>query len=214
MKYLLSLLAVLLNIGVLSAQEVTDSTSTGWEGGTDIGVTPGKPTGKVTSLTLSQNRLLLAGGQTAQLVAKVNTDAANKSVTWSVTDNSIATVSANGLVSGVATGQTVVTATTVDGGLTAQCLVTVKNNAKVYVERIELDITQLEMYVGEKKTVTPKVYPENATDKSLRWEGRGLEFYNPALPDENNVFTAYKPGVIELKIYPNDSSAPSQMTSA
>lgn len=206
MKYLLSLLAVLLNIGVLSAQEVTDSTSTGWEGGTDIGVTPGKPTGKVTSLTLSQNRLLLAGGQTAQLVAKVNTDAANKSVTWSVTDNSIATVSANGLVSGVATGQTVVTATTVDGGLTAQCLVTVKNNAKVYVERIELDITQLEMYVGEKKTVTPKVYPENATDKSLRWEGRGLEFYNPALPDENNVFTAYKPGVIELKIYPNDGS--------
>lgn len=206
MRYLFALLAVLLNIGVISAQEVTDSTSTGWEGGTDIGVTPGKPTGKATSLSLSQSRLLLAGGQTAQLVAKVNADAANKSVTWSVTDNSIATVSANGLVRAVATGQTVVTATTVDGGLTAQCLVTVKNNAKQYVERIELDITQLEMYVGEKKTVTPKVYPENATDKSLRWETRGLEFYNPALPDENHVFTAYKPGVMEMKLYPNDGS--------
>ena len=207
MKYLLSLLAILLNIGIASAQiEVTDSTSIDWGGGTDIEVTPGKPTGKVTSLSLSQNRLLLSGGQTAQLVATVNADAANKSVKWSVTDNSIATVSANGLVTAVTTGQTVVTATSVDGGLTAQCLVTVKNNAKVYVERITLDMTELEMYVGEKKAVTPTVYPDNATDKSLRWEYRGTNFYNPALPDENNVFTAYKPGVIELRIYPNDGS--------
>ena len=107
MRYLFALLAVVLNIGVLSAQEVTDSTSTGWEGGTDIGVTPDKPTGKVTSIALSQNRLLLSGGQTAQLVAKVNADAANKSVKWSVADNSIVTVSANGLVTAVTAGQTV-----------------------------------------------------------------------------------------------------------
>ena len=141
MKYLLSLLAILLNRGIASAQiEVTDSTSTGWGGGTNVDVTPGKPTGKVTSLSLSKNRLLLSGGQTAQLVAAVNADAANKSVTWSVADKSIATVSANGLVTAVTTGQTVVTAISVDGGLTAQCLVTVKNNAKVYVERITLDI--------------------------------------------------------------------------
>ncbi|MCI6472653.1 MAG: Ig-like domain-containing protein [Bacteroidales bacterium] len=206
MRYLFALLAVLLNIGVISAQEVTDSTSTGWEGGTDIGVTPGKPTGKVTSLSLSQNRLLLAGGQTAQLVAIVNADAANKSVTWSVADNSIATVSSNGLISAVAAGQTVVTATTVDGGLTAQCLVTVKNNAKVYVERITLDTPELEMYVGEVRAVTPTVYPENATDKTLKWETRGVDYYNPALPDENHVFTAYKPGVMEMKLYPNDGS--------
>lgn len=207
MKYLLSLLAILLNIGIASAQiEVTDSTSTGWGGGTNVDVTPSKPTGKVTSLSLSQDRLLLSGGQTAQLVAAVNADAANKSVTWSVADKSIATVSANGLVTAVTTGQTVVTATTVDGGLTAQCLVTVKSNAKVYVERITLDITEMEMYVGEKKAVTPTVYPDNATDKTLRWETRGVDYYNPALPDENNVFTAYKPGVIALKIYPNDGS--------
>ena len=207
MKYLLSLLAILLNIGIASAQiEVTDSTSTGWGGGTNVDVTPGKPTGKVTSLSLSKNRLLLSGGQTAQLVAAVNADAANKSVTWSVADKSIATVSANGLVTAVTTGQTVVTATTVDGGLTAQCLVTVKNNANVYVERIELDTPELEMYVGEKKAVTPTVYPDNVTDKLLRWEQRGMNFYNPALPDENHVITAYKPGVVELRLNPSDGS--------
>lgn len=207
MKYLLSLLAILLNIGIASAQiEVTDSTSTGWGGGTNVDVTPGKPTGKVTSLSLSQNRLLLSGGQTAQLVAVINADAADKSVRWSVADNTIATVSANGLVTALTMGQTVVTATSVDGGLTAQCLVTVKNNSKVYVERIELDITEMEMYVGEIKAVTPTVYPENASDKTLRWETRGVPFYNPALPDENHVFTAYKPGVIELKLYANDGS--------
>ena len=207
MKYLLSLLAVLLNIGIASAQiEVTDSTSTDWEGDTDINVTPGNPTGEVTSLFLSQNRLLLSGGQTAQLVAAVNADAANKSVTWSVADKTIATVSANGLVTAITAGQTVVTATSAEGGLTAQCLVTVKNNAKVYVERITLDITEMEMYVGDVRAVTPTVYPDNATDKTLRWEERGVDYYNPALPDENHVFTAYKPGVIEMKLYPNDGS--------
>ena len=207
MKYLLSLLAVLLNIGIASAQiEVTDSTSTDWGGGTNVDVTPGKPTGKVTSLSLSQNRLLLSGGQTAQLVAVINADAANKSVTWNVVDNTIATVTANGLVTAITTGQTVVTATSVEGGLTAQCLVTVKNNAKVYVERITLDIKEMEMYVGEVRAVTPTVYPDNATDKTLKWETRGLDYYNPALPDENHVFTAYKPGVMEMKIYPNDGS--------
>ena len=207
MKHLLALLAVLLNIGIASAQiEVTDSTSTEWGGSTDIGVTPGNPTGKVTSLSLSQSRLLLSGGQQAQLVATVNADAAVKSVTWSVADNTIATVSANGLVTAITTGQTVVTATSADGGQTAQCLVTVRNNAKVYVERIDLDITEMEMYVGEVRAVTPTVYPENATDKTLRWEQRGAEYYNPALPDENHVFTAYKPGVIEIKLYPNDGS--------
>ena len=69
------------------------------------------------------------------------------------------------IVTAITTGQTVVTATSVDGGLTAQCLVTVKNNAKVYVERITLDMTELEMYVGEKKAVTPTVYPDNATER-------------------------------------------------
>lgn len=207
MKYLLLLLAVLLNIGVASAQiEVTDSASTEWGGETNVDVTPDKPTGRVTSLSLSQKRLLLSGGETAQLVARVNADAENKSVKWSVADNSIATVSANGLVTAITAGQTVVTATSVDGGLTAQCLVTVRNNAKVYVERITLDITEMEMYVGDVKAVIPTVYPENATDKTLKWETRGAEYYNPALPDENHIFTAYKPGVMEIKLYPNDGS--------
>lgn len=207
MKYLLLLLAVLLNIGVASAQiEVTDSASTEWGGGTNVDVTPDKPTGRVTSLSLSQKRLLLSGGETAQLVARINADAENKSVKWSVADNAIATVSANGLVTAITAGQTVVTATSVDGGLTAQCLVTVRNNAKVYVERITLDITEMEMYVGDVKAVIPTVYPENATDKTLKWETRGAEYYNPALPDENHIFTAYKPGVMEIKLYPNDGS--------
>lgn len=207
MKYLLLLLAVLLNIGVASAQiEVTDSASTEWGGGTNVDVTPDKPTGRVTSISLSQKRLLLSGGETAQLVAKVNADAENKSVKWSVADNAIATVSVNGLVTAITAGQTVVTATSVDGGLTAQCLVTVRNNAKVYVERITLDITEMEMYVGDVKAVIPTVYPENATDKTLKWETRGAEYYNPALPDENHIFTAYKPGVMEIKLYPNDGS--------
>lgn len=53
-------------------------------------------------------------------------NAYNKEVTFASADESIAVVDANGLVTGVSVGQTVITATTVDGGITAECAVTVE----------------------------------------------------------------------------------------
>ena len=146
MKYLLSLLAILLNIGIASAQiEVTDSTSTGWGGGTNVDVTPGKPTGKVTSLSLSKNRLLLSGGQTAQLVAVINADAADKSVTWSSSDETVATVDANGLVTTKAQEKNTVTIYAVSNAvptLKDSCVITITNpTAAVFPESISLNIT-------------------------------------------------------------------------
>jgi uncharacterized protein YjdB len=52
-------------------------------------------------------------------------NATNKSVIWESSDNGIATVDATGLVTAIASGTAIVTVTTVDGGFTAQCTVTV-----------------------------------------------------------------------------------------
>lgn len=52
----------------------------------------------------------------------------DKTIFWTVDDSSIATVGNDGVVTGVAPGVTTLTATTQDGGLVAQCQVTIMSN--------------------------------------------------------------------------------------
>ena len=82
----------------------------------------GKP---VTGVTLDPVTLTLAVGQTATLTATVApADAGNKAVTWSTSDSAVVTVS-DGTVTAVGAGNATITVTTVDGGYTATCAVTV-----------------------------------------------------------------------------------------
>ena len=90
---------------------------------------------KVSGITLSQTSLTMTlKGQTASLTATVTPDnAANKNITWSSSDSSIATVNASGTVTAIANGTADITATAADGsGVSAKCSVTVKvpNNIK------------------------------------------------------------------------------------
>lgn len=78
-----------------------------------------------TGVTLDKTSASVKQGKRITLTATVApADATNKNVTWSSNNESVATVS-NGVVTGVATGNAKITATTVDGGYTASCTVTV-----------------------------------------------------------------------------------------
>ena len=80
-----------------------------------------------TSVTLSQSTCALSVGDSELLTATVSPDyATNKSVSWSTSDATVATVSSTGLVTALGVGTATITATTVDGGKTATCTVTVK----------------------------------------------------------------------------------------
>ena len=90
---------------------------------------------KVSSITLSQTSLTMTSkGQTASLTATVSPDnAANKNITWSSSNSSVATVNANGTVTAVTNGTADITATAADGsGVSAKCSVTVRvpNNVR------------------------------------------------------------------------------------
>ena len=77
------------------------------------------------NVTLNKTELILAVGKDETLVATVKPDdAANKNVTWESSDKAIATV-ADGKVTAVKDGTAKITVTTVDGGKTADCTVTV-----------------------------------------------------------------------------------------
>ena len=81
----------------------------------------------VTGVTLNKSTDTLSRGSSADtLIATVApTNANNKTVTWSTSNASVATVSSSGIVTPVATGNATITATTQDGNFTAACAVTV-----------------------------------------------------------------------------------------
>lgn len=80
----------------------------------------------VTSVEIDQISQLIPKGTTFPLVATVIPyTASNQGVTWSSSDESVATVDSEGNVTGFKAGNATITVTTVDGGKTASCEVTV-----------------------------------------------------------------------------------------
>ena len=79
-----------------------------------------------TSVTLNESSITLDEKETYQLTATIlPANATDKNVTWKSSNNEVATV-VNGLVTAVAAGSATITVTTVDGGFTASCEVTVR----------------------------------------------------------------------------------------
>jgi hypothetical protein len=79
------------------------------------------------SIFLNNDSITLKTGETALLVESIlPADADNQAVTWLSDDPQIATV-VDGLVTALSPGSTTITVTTVEGGLTATCHVTVED---------------------------------------------------------------------------------------
>lgn len=83
----------------------------------------------VTGVSLDKTSAELKVGGTLTLTATVApTNATNQNVSWSSSDENVATV-ANGTVTAVAAGTAVITVKTADGGKEASCTITVKEKA-------------------------------------------------------------------------------------
>jgi uncharacterized protein YjdB len=89
----------------------------------------GNTTVAVTSVTLQPTTTSLSVGNTQQLTATVlPANATNKTVTWSSSNTSVATVSTTGLVTAKAAGTATITVTTADGSKKATCAITVTSS--------------------------------------------------------------------------------------
>lgn len=88
---------------------------------------PGPSVVLATSVTLDKESAQLTQGETLQLTATVMPqEVTDATVTWSSSNESVATVDASGLVTAMAPGNATITATTADGThLSADCQVTV-----------------------------------------------------------------------------------------
>ena len=125
----------------------------------------------VTGIELSQSSLNMELGDSPYtLGATILPDnATNQTITWSSSDESIASIVVNGnacniVAAGV--GTATITATTADGGYTASCTVKVTG---VPVTGVTLDKTSLTLGPGNRYTLTANVQPANASVKTVKW---------------------------------------------
>ena len=118
-----------------------------------------------TDITLDQSKLTIKVGKTATLTPTIEpADATNKNVTWSSSDETVATVS-DGVVTGVKAGTATITAKTVNG-LTAKATVTVE---EIPVTKITLPTTEASMTIGGTLDLKPTIEPADATNTHISW---------------------------------------------
>ena len=125
---------------------------------------------EVTSVSLNKTSLTLEIGESETLTATVMpSNATDKSVTWTSSDQAVATV-VNGKITAVGSGIATITATA-SNGKKASCTITVIEPAPEVIEvtSVSLNKTSLTLEIGESETLTATVMPSNATDKSVTW---------------------------------------------
>ena len=155
----------------------------------------------VTEITLNTTYLELLKDGTSQLTATISpANATYKGITWTSSDESVATVDATGKVTAVNPGKSFITATTADGAKAVSCEVTVYQLA----QSITLDHTWLEMYVGDEPvTLVATVLPENTRDKSVIWTSSDKYV---AEVDEEGKVTAVHKGKATITVSAKDGS--------
>lgn len=122
----------------------------------------------VTSVSLNAEAVEMTEGDELTLIATVSPkDADNKSLIWSSSNLSIASVD-DGKITAHKPGKATITVKTDDGGKTATCEVVV--TAKIFpVKEVSLDKKSMEVTLGDEFTLTATIKPDNATNKNLLW---------------------------------------------
>lgn len=150
----------------------------------------GKYTIPVENITLNKIKEEIKEGETTTLVATITpSNAVNKKISWSSSEQSVATVNENGVIRAVSEGVTVITAKaegTNGEEVTAQCEVTVLpkligievTNKKIeYTHYDRLDLSELEVTAqysnGDKGTIT-EGYTTSLTDGTVLTNGATL----------------------------------------
>ena len=100
-------------------------------------------------------------------------DASQKDLTWTVADPSILSVTSyNKTITGKKAGETTVTATSKDGGYTAECQVRVTFNPAT---SLSLSQDTLLLNVSASKSLTATFLPKGASNKDLTWSSTNAD---------------------------------------
>ena len=155
-------------IAIITAKGSNDKTATCIVTVTD----PVNTNIEVSSITLNKTNINLEKDHTETLVAIINpNNATDKTITWTSSDPSIASVSASGVVEGISKGEAVITARSVNNK-TATCTVNVTETTvipTVYATSVVLDKENINLEIGASDKINATVNPSDTTNKLITW---------------------------------------------
>ena len=158
------------------------------------------------SISLDDDFELQPQGSKTLSVIYNPTDADNKNVEWSSSDNTVVSVDANGKVTAKKPG---VATITVDAGnnITDTVIITVP---EVNVETVIVSKSETTIEKGKNETLTASYLPENATDAiDVTWTSDDESI---ATVDENGKVTAKKAGTTNINATINGKKASCKVT--
>lgn len=141
--------------------------------GTNLAKSILTPHVSVTGISLNATSFTVTIGSTFTLIASLTpSNASNKSVQYSSSDTTIATVNTAGLVKGISAGSVTITAKTVSGQFTITSIGTVP---LVIPTSVSLNPSSVNVNVGRTTTLTAKVLPSVSSNKTLVWSSSNTE---------------------------------------
>lgn len=151
----------------------------------------------VISITLNETSININPDMTFELVAQINPyNADNKELEWKSSDETVATVDQNGVVTGVETGvgrEAVITVTSKDSGVYATCIVRVTKD----VVGVELDCQYKRIEAGKEFQLTAIITPSDATNTNVVWTSSDSEV---ASVDATGKVTARSAGTAVITV--------------
>lgn len=164
----------------------------------------------IASISLTPEIISIHAGETSRLTATVSpSDATNKSLTWSSSNEDVATVDANGLVTAKNPGTATITATandTTNGVIFDTCEVTV---TPVTLEGIALNTETLSLQYKSTYKLTVTFNPANATNKKITWTSSNEKV---AIVDQSGNVTAVGKGTANITATTEDGGKTANCT--
>ena len=169
-----------------------------------IEITVSAATVPVTSVTVAGDAAMTVDGEQTLTATVAPADATDKTVTWKSSDESVATVDKDGVVTAKKAGTVTITATAGGVSGTLHITVTAKPVETVPVTSVEVTVEAgTTVSVGKTLQATATVKPGNATNKKVTWKSSDESI---ATVDANGVITAKKAGKVVITATSTDGT--------
>jgi len=153
------------------------------------------------TVSFDQMQLDMSIGKKATLKASVQpSDAQNKRLVWSSSNEDVVSVNQKGQLHALKKGAVIIKAAAeADPSVSAKIIV----NVKVPAQKVELDAPHYDVILGDTLQMEAQVFPENASDASLRYWVADPEICRV---DQNGVLTGISKGKTTVTVTADDGS--------
>lgn len=148
----------------------------------------------VKGITLSDTEMSLQKGVTGRLTYTITPiDASDKSARWSSSDESVAAVTQDGLVTGVGAGSATIKVETANG-ISAECTVTVSSP----VTGVTVNPSSLRLSAGSSELLSAIISPTDADNQEVRWSTSNASI--ASVGELTGLVTANAPGTATITV--------------